>query len=106
MLPNAHLRSSINLRLPRILPLAQHRRSKELVPVLATNEIRRLQEDRGAIVPGHALPLRLRLQRAIDGLRDDLLVRLVVLAQRLLVVRRDRLGGGRAFLDLPYRTNE
>lgn len=101
-----HLSGSIDLRLPCVLSLTEHSGRQELVPVLPAHQIRRLQEDGSTVVPRHRLPLCLRGERAIDGLRDDLLVRLVVLAQRLRVVGGDELLCGSAFLNLSYRGSQ
>lgn len=64
------LSRGINLRLPSILPLAQHRGSQQLVAVLSTHEVRGLEEDGSAVCKGHLLPCLLRGEGSINGSRD------------------------------------
>jgi hypothetical protein len=97
---STHLCSSVNLGLPSILTLSKDGGGKELVPVLSTDEIRGLEEDGSAVVPGHAFPLRLCSKRTIDGQRYGGLVGFVVRAQMTRMVVRHGLFRQRPGLDL------
>lgn len=67
------LSSSINLSLPDVLSLAKHRRRNELVAVLASDQLSRLEEDGSAVDEGGVLPVLLGLQSGLDSRRDLLL---------------------------------
>ena len=88
---HTHLSGRVNLSLPRVLALAKHRRRQKLVAVLPAHEVRRLEEDGGAIVPRQGFPFFLRSERAIDGSGDRRLVRFMVRAEVFRVVRGERL---------------
>ena len=81
-----HLSSSVDFSLPRILPLAQNGRCKELVPVLPADKIRRFQKDRRAIIPRHAFPFSLGSKRTVDRFRNRLFIRFLVDAENVRVV--------------------
>jgi hypothetical protein len=95
-----HLGRSVDLRLPRVLALAEHGGRKELVAVLAADKVCRLEEDGGAVVPRERLPCALSRERAVDRGGDGRLVRLVELAQVPGVVARDELLAELSGLDL------
>lgn len=97
---STHLCSSINLGLPSILALSKDGGGEELVPVLSADKIRGLEEDGGAVVPGHAFPLRLRSKRTVYGLHDGGFVGFVVRAQMTRMVVRHGLFRQRPCLDL------
>lgn len=81
-----HLSCGVDLRLPRILPLAEHGRGHELEAVLAADEVGRLEEDRRAVVPGHALPGVLGGERTVDGLSNGRRICLVIRAEMARMV--------------------
>ncbi len=95
-----NLGSSINLSLPRVLSLTEHRRSHDLVAILAADEIRCFEEYRGAIRPRHTLPFGFRSERPIDGGGDGRGVRFVISAEMVGVVVWQRLFRELARLDL------
>ena len=82
----ADLRTGINLSLPHVLALADHRRGKQLVAVLVRDQVRGLEADGGTLAPRHVRPDLLGLERTLDRRVDHGLVGLVVVAQHLLVV--------------------
>lgn len=65
------LGSGINLRLPRILSLTQHRRRHEFVSVFTGDEISSLEEDRSLVVPWHVFPFAFGGEGAGDGVIED-----------------------------------
>ena len=95
-----HLSSSVDLCLPCVLSLTEHCRCHELVAVLPTDKVGRLEEDGGAVAPGHGLPLGFRSERTIDGSSDGSFVGFVVCAEMLGVVGGERLFCEFACLDL------
>lgn len=64
------LSSSIDLSLPDILALAQHRGSQQLIAILATHEVGRFQEDGRTVGKGHLLPRLLGREGGVDGFCD------------------------------------
>ena len=87
----AHLCGSIDLRLPSILSLTQHRSSKKFIAILATNKISSFQKNSSSIIPGHALPCCFGGESTIDGTRNCRLVRFVVCAEVTSMIGRYRL---------------
>ena len=63
---------SINLCLPDILALAEHRRSHQLVPILPRDEVRCFQKHGRAVCKGQQLPFRFRCKGGGDCLLDML----------------------------------
>ena len=76
-----HLSSCVYLPLSRILALSKDSRSLNLIAILPTNQIRRLQEDSGTVVPGHVLPFFLRSQCILNSLSCERGIGFVVLAE-------------------------
>ena len=76
----AHLRSSIDLCLPSVLPLSQDGGSNQLIPVLFADEVRSLEEDGGAVAPRHSFPSGLGRKGALDCPCYGCLVCLVICA--------------------------
>jgi hypothetical protein len=64
---------SINLSLPDILALAQHRRCDEFIPVLGTDQVRCLEEYGRSVDEGRVLPILLGLQGRFNGGQNLLL---------------------------------
>ncbi len=88
------LAGRVDLRLVRGLGLAEHRRGVEHLAVRTGQQVGGLEEDRGAVVPRHARPGLVRVERGLDGAIDLLLAALVPRAQHVrVVVRHHRLGG-------------
>jgi hypothetical protein len=81
-----HLGGGVNLGLPSVLALAEHGSSHQLVAILAGNEVGRLEEDGGAVVPREGLPVGLGGDRRLDRLGDELGGGDVVPAEGLLGV--------------------
>jgi hypothetical protein len=68
----AKLSGSIDLGLPGVLALAQHRRSHNVVAVFGADQVRRLQEDGGAVGERQGLPIGLGGQGGFNGGSDIL----------------------------------
>ena len=62
--------SGVDFRLERRLAAVQHRPGVHLVPVFHREQVRRLQEDRDPVLPGHAGPGGVGLEGGLDGLLD------------------------------------
>ena len=86
-----NLCSSINLRLPRILPLAEDGGSQEFIPVLLADQVRGLEEDGCAVPPRQGLPRGFSSKGTVDSPCDGRLIRLMIGAEVSRVVRRDQL---------------
>jgi hypothetical protein len=84
-----NLCSSINLSLPSILPLTQHRSSQQLVPILSTSQISSLQKYSSPIVPRQTLPVVLRSQGTINRSFNRRLVCFMIKTQMLCMVGRN-----------------
>ena len=95
-----HLGCSIDLCLPCILALAEHRGCHELVTVLPAHKVRSLEEDGRAIVPRQRLPLLLCGKGTFDGAGYCRLICFVVRTDVLRMVCGQGLLGELACLDL------
>jgi hypothetical protein len=81
-----NLSCAVNVGLVRILALTDHGRSHHLVSIRASDESCSAIEDRGAIMERGLAPSLLRLERALDGLLDQLGRRMGVFRERIFVV--------------------
>lgn len=62
---------SIDLCLPRVLALAEHRSRHNLVAVLLAQQVSCLEEDRNTVRERHRLPARLGCHGTIDSLNQE-----------------------------------
>lgn len=69
------LSRGINLALPDILALSQHRRRNQLIPILPRHELRRAHEDSNPVNERRVLPVLFSLQRRLNRRVDLLLCR-------------------------------
>ena len=87
-----HLAHGVDLRLVRGLRLVEHRRRVQRRAPGPGEELGRAQEDRRALVPGSARPVRVRFARGVDGLLDVLGAALADVGQDVaLAMRHHRL---------------
>ena len=97
---------NVNFRLEHGLGLAQHGGGVEYLPVGAGNHVGGLQEDGGAVLPGHGLPGILGGQGRVDGHLQLLLPCHAALGDDVLVVMRHGDGNGVLRPDLPTANDE
>lgn len=92
---------SVNLSLPDVLTLTQHRCSNQVKPVLARDQLSSLEENRGSVNKGSFFPIFLCLQCRFNGGVGLLLGGKWVVRENRVMLRWKRLVPGLcAFLNL------
>ena len=81
---------NIDLRLEHGLGLAKHRGGVQHLAVRAGDHIGGLQENGGAVLPGHCFPIRLRGEGGVDGHLELFLAGHVALGDDMLMIVRHR----------------
>ncbi len=84
----AEFRGSIDLSLPGILALTEHRRRHEVVSVLGAYQVGGLQEYSGTVHEGKGLPRRLCGEGGVDRCLDMFRARLRVGSEDSLTISR------------------
>ena len=81
---------NIDLRLEHGLGLAKHRGGVQHLAVRAGDHIGGLQENGGAVLPGHCFPIRLRGEGGVDGHLELFLAGHAALGDDMLMIVRHR----------------